>query len=127
MVRILIVEDDVITAMALTEEVSLLGHFPVGPAHDVADALALLATSIIDVAIVDYRLGTSDSRAVADALDARAIPYLWLTGYEAAHIETRGAPVVVKPAASYTILDQVTTIIGSRCAPRPALVESASP
>jgi CheY-like chemotaxis protein len=79
--RILIVEDEPIVALSLQDLLCELGYEVVGPALRVPAALALVDCERIDAAILDVNMGDGDSYPVARALRARAIPYLFATGY----------------------------------------------
>lgn len=56
----------------------------IGPAGSVEDALQLLdAERQIDGAVLDINLGGERAYPVADALRARAVPFVFATGYDA--------------------------------------------
>ena len=99
MARILLVEDETVIVMLLELWVADLGHDLVGPANDIASALAIIATSDIDAALVDVSLGGDQSYAIADALKAKNVPYAWGTGYSGNDIEARyrDVPILAKP------------------------------
>ena len=82
--RILLVEDEMAIALLLEDTVSALGYEPVGPVGRVAEAVALASKEEIDVALVDLNLNGEQAYAVADALAARDIPFVFATGYGAA-------------------------------------------
>lgn len=83
---ILIVEDESILAMLLEDFLDDLGYTPPAVASNVAQALRILDTRGIDFAILDINLGGEQSFPIADALDARGIPYIFMTGYGAAGV-----------------------------------------
>lgn len=83
---ILIVEDESILAMLLEDFLDDLGYAPPAVASNVAQALRLLDARDIDFAILDINLGGEQSFPIADALDARGIPYIFMTGYGAAGV-----------------------------------------
>ena len=74
MSRILIVDDEPMIAMMLADWVSELGHEAVGPSHNAHAALALIAESSPDAAIVDVSLGEGSGYPVAECLTERNIP-----------------------------------------------------
>jgi CheY-like chemotaxis protein len=95
---ILVVEDEPIVAMMLEEWLEDLGARVVGPAGTVAEALALVDSTHIDVALLDVNLGNERSGAVADRLRERGVPFVFATGY--AHTGDDpdfGAEVLMKP------------------------------
>ena len=81
--HVLVVEDDYILAQELKDELEHLGAEVLGPVSSVEDALAVLAADPApDTAVLDLNLGGEMVFPLADALEARAIPFVFLTGYE---------------------------------------------
>ncbi|GIT91005.1 response regulator [Jannaschia pagri] len=97
--RILVVEDDVLVAMDLAEELDDLGHSVLGPFTTLSDALESLEHQACDVAILDINLGSHTSEAVAVRLTADQVPFAVTSGYDATQWPAafRGAPAVGKP------------------------------
>lgn len=82
--RILVAEDEYLVADDLRRELEAAGADVLGPAPSVASALDLLAaTDVLDFAILDVNLGGETVVPVAEALDARAIRFVFATGYDA--------------------------------------------
>lgn len=76
------------------------GAIVVGPAPSVGKALRLIdGGAVIDAAVLDVNLGDENSFPVAEVLRARAVPFLFATGYDSADIpdEWRWAMIVTKP------------------------------
>ena len=80
--RILIVEDEALIAMAYEDLLADLGCEVVGPAPSVAQALAILATDRPSAALLDVNLDGEISAPVAARLHRSGIPFLVVTGYE---------------------------------------------
>lgn len=97
--RILILDDEVLLALDVSDALSTMGHDIVGPVHDKKAALSLLETEHVDFAILDYNLGDGNSNEVAELLLDRDIPIAFLTGYDASHLDKRfeHVPVIGKP------------------------------
>ncbi|WP_395397265.1 response regulator [Novosphingobium sp. BL-8A] len=97
--HVLIVEDEAIVAILLEDIVEEIGCTIVGPVSKVAHALAALEADRVDAAILDVNLAGEWSYPIADALAARGVPYMFVTGYGEAGIEAayRRQPVVQKP------------------------------
>ena len=92
--RILVVEDDFITAEDLRRELEHLGAEVLGPVPDVAGALGLVAGDPApDGALLDINLGGVASYPVADALRARDVPFVFVTGYDSGAIPASYADV----------------------------------
>lgn len=79
---ILVVEDDYFIADELRSGFEAQGGRVLGPVPTVAAALKLIdANPDLDAATLDVALGEENAFAVADALIARRIPFVFLTGY----------------------------------------------
>ncbi|SDA33841.1 Response regulator receiver domain-containing protein [Methylobacterium sp. UNC378MF] len=81
--RVLLVEDDYFIAVDLKSEFEEGGAQVLGPVPSVSEALALIArTADIDAAVLDINLQDELVYPVADALHARGVPFLFVTGYD---------------------------------------------
>jgi CheY-like chemotaxis protein len=71
----------------------------VGIAGSAVDALQIIRTAAIDVAVVDVKLENGTAYALADALIAADRPFVFATGLTADEIDQRYShvPVVGKP------------------------------
>jgi CheY-like chemotaxis protein len=97
---ILLVEDDYLIAMDVEASLQADGAQVIGPAATVPAALALISrTEDIDAAILDINLRGTTSYAIADALQARGVPLIFVTGYDERVVPARytGIPVCQKP------------------------------
>ena len=79
--RVLIVEDEPIIALGLSEMLMAAGFSIAGVTGKLIKALALIELDAIDVALIDANLGGVSARPVGAALASRQIPYLVLSGY----------------------------------------------
>ena len=92
--RVLIVEDDDILAITLTEELAAQGVEVIGPSATVVDALDVIAHTDLDGAIVDINLRGKAAFPVSDGLADRHLAFVFATGYlVAGHIPVRHANV----------------------------------
>jgi CheY-like chemotaxis protein len=80
--RVLVVEDNFNIAVALTRLLKLRGNEVVGPTATVTGALALVADQVIDGAILDINLRGEMVYPVVDALRAKGVPVVFMTGYD---------------------------------------------
>jgi CheY-like chemotaxis protein len=81
--RILVVEDEYLIAMTLSEHLEEVGSTVVGPVSSVEKAIkAIESNQQIDAAVLDLNLGGAMAYPVADALLARNIPFIFTSGYE---------------------------------------------
>jgi AmiR/NasT family two-component response regulator len=83
-VRILIAEDDPVIALALTERVRSLGHEPVGPVGDGAQAVAEATATRPDLYLFDIEMPELDGLEAAAELTARGLgrPVVVITGID---------------------------------------------
>jgi CheY-like chemotaxis protein len=110
---ILIVEDEPIVAMCLEDVIEALGCRVVGPAARLDQAIALARREPIDAAILDVNLGDDRSYPVADLLRARAIPFVFATGYASAGYERMpDAQFIEKPYTAAQIRTALGDMIG---------------
>ena len=97
--RVLIVEDEPLIGMVLTDYLSDAGCIAVGPAPNVDRALALIREEKFDAALVDGNLAGRSVDEIAVALTQRRTPFAFVTGYgrEALPIGFQEAIIVDKP------------------------------
>lgn len=81
--RILLVEDEVLIALDAEDILVGAGYEVVGPANTLDGALTMAAREVLDAAVLDVNLGGTYVWPVAEALVARRIPFLLLTGFGA--------------------------------------------
>lgn len=77
---VLIVEDQMLNALAVQDMVSNLGCRVAGLAVNLNQALDLAENGAFDLALLDINLNGESSYPVARALVARRIPFLFTTG-----------------------------------------------
>jgi CheY-like chemotaxis protein len=96
---ILVVEDEPLVAMVLESIIEDMGASLVGPAASVEKALSLIEAGGFAGALLDVNLRGERVDAVADALAAKGLPFVFTTGHgidgiPAAH---RHRPMLSKP------------------------------
>jgi CheY-like chemotaxis protein len=116
-VRILIVEDELLVADYLGELLGMEGCIVLGPALRVHEALALIERERPEAAILDLNLRGERTTAVAEALMARRVPFVIVTGYGAEHVPDdpvlQQAPRLGKPFRSRQLLRALAdTVVG---------------
>lgn len=114
--KILLVEDETIVAMMVEDALRDLGCEVVGPASSVSRALAAAAIEGLDGAFLDVNLRGEPVYPVADALIARGVPIVFLTGYGEEGVDKRfaGVPVIAKPFTPATLAQLVTQYMTGR-------------
>jgi CheY-like chemotaxis protein len=98
--RILVVEDDFMIARLMAGVLEAAGAAIVGPAGSVKDSLALIAGGEgIDGAVLDVNLRGEAVYPVADVLQAKGVPIVFMTGYDKDEVLPRFAdlPRLQKP------------------------------
>jgi len=82
--RVLIAEDDPVIALALVERVRSLGHEPLGPVADGAQAVAEALATRPDLYLFDIEMPELDGLAAAAELTARGLgrPVVVITGHD---------------------------------------------
>lgn len=111
--RLLLVEDEFVLAVGVSDTLGDLGADVVGPIASVTDALALLETlPEIDGAVLDVNLGHEAVYPVADALLARGLPFIFATANDPDHLPERfrGIRVCRKPFDASTFREAVETL-----------------
>ncbi|UDL95521.1 response regulator [Lichenihabitans sp. PAMC28606] len=78
--RVLVVEDEILLAFELIDELQELGAIPIGPVPTVAEALAAIEATAIDAAMLNVHLRGQLSFAIANTLVERNIPFIFVTG-----------------------------------------------
>ena len=111
---ILVVEDVAILALALADMLVEAGFQVIGPAASVAKALALIAQSRPDGAILDINLRGETSAPVASELMARGTPFLAVTGYSTEQRPEifHGVPTLTKPVLEADLLTALRRCLG---------------
>jgi len=122
--RLFVVEDEAIVAMAMEGMLTDLGCIVVGVAGTLAQALAHVGAvaDTLDGAILDINLGGGEkSYPVAEALTQQGIPFLFATGYGPGGIDERyrQAHILAKPIGP-AALTAALSKFGSRRPENPA-------
>jgi len=98
--RVLLVEDEPLIAMMLEDFLDALDRQHAGTADSVAAALSMVEAGGLDAAILDVNLrGGEKSFAIAEALAAKNIPFVFASGGGGEDIapEYRDRPMLPKP------------------------------
>lgn len=97
--RILVVEDEAIVALALSDLLHELGFEVIGPFGNLGEAAHATEALDFEAAILDVNLDGQMIYHVADALSKRGVPFVFVTGYGPESISSRfrHIPVIQKP------------------------------
>ncbi|MFO1016882.1 MAG: response regulator [Hyphomonadaceae bacterium] len=112
--RILIVEDDALIAMELSERLADMGYEILGPAHSIAEAEAEIARATPDAALLDANLAGQSSVDLGVALAARGVPLAFCTGYDRIKNlppELAHAPLLTKPVSDADLISGLKRLL----------------
>jgi CheY-like chemotaxis protein len=112
--RVLVVEDEYAIAYDIALGLAELGVIPLGPVPTLKQAMALLKSADrIDGAVLDVNLHGEMVFPLAEALEARGVPFIFTTGYDERVIPPRYARVELcqKPYNLPKLLRTVISVI----------------
>jgi PAS domain S-box-containing protein len=97
--RLLLVEDEALVGMMMKDALTELGFAVIGPFGRVADAMQAARHEKFNAAVLDINVKGEMVYDLADAIAARDIPLIFVTGYGSEAIEERfkQVPVLQKP------------------------------
>ncbi len=107
---VMVVEDDAIISLDLTEFLSSEGYDIFGQFRDIETALDALRKGAPDVALLDADLGGRSSAPIAQALNAQSVPFIVVSGQgnDFAHDDPRtAAPRIEKPISNKELISLV--------------------
>jgi hypothetical protein len=101
--RVLIVEDEHIVALALADDLEDHGAVVIGP-----------ASSVIEAAVLDIQLQSQMVFPVAEALAGRDVPFMFTSGFDASTVPAQFAhvPQCDKPASASAVVDMLARLAG---------------
>ncbi|HEY5305801.1 MAG TPA: response regulator, partial [Pseudolabrys sp.] len=79
--RVLVVEDDFLVALTTIDVLESIGCEIVGPAGRLATAIQLVQSEPLDAAVLDINISGEMVWPVAEELQRRGVPFLFLTAY----------------------------------------------
>jgi PAS domain S-box-containing protein len=112
--RVLLVEDDPVLGFELQSALSDSGLDVIGPARTLQEALTLAADKNLSAAVLDIHLGGVMVFPVAEYLRLRALPILFITGYDIAAVAPeplRNAPVMQKPVNADDLVGRIRELM----------------
>jgi CheY-like chemotaxis protein len=114
--RVLIVEDEAITAYYEELLLAKAGYEVVGPIEMLEQALAEVETGGFDAVLLDVNLHGEWSYPVADLLCKRGLPFLFMTAYGHSQIAEayHSYPCCQKTAGSDSLLDMLSQVLADR-------------
>ena len=95
--RVLVVEDESLLGMLVEDLLEQLGCRMVGLFSGLEQALEAAKSAEFDLALLDVDIGGEPVYPVAEALRARGVPFLFMSGYGGLEGPWRDCPIVQKP------------------------------
>lgn len=114
--RMIILEDDYYQAHDSKDTLEEAGATVIAVTATVPDLAPYLATGPIDAVLIDINLGRGLSFDFARSLRDQAIPFLFLTGYDAGMLpeDLAGSPYISKPADRARIVAGLAELVAGR-------------
>jgi DNA-binding NtrC family response regulator len=111
--RVLVVEDEYFIADEIAGALERYRASVVGPVPDVEGARELVNAEVVDCAVLDINLKGEMVFAFAEELEAKGVPFVFATGYDAPMIPARfgGIPRFEKPLK----MDALLTTVAAHC------------
>jgi DNA-binding NtrC family response regulator len=108
---IFIVEDEALIRMMLVEMLDELKHRVVAEAGSIEAARTLAETTAFELAILDINVRGRNIDPIAEIVQRRGLPFLFMTGYanSALPVDLADRPYLQKPCS----LDRLREAIGS--------------
>jgi two-component SAPR family response regulator len=112
--RVMVVEDDSLSGLAMAEHLVELGYIVIGPATTVSEARRLANVASMDAAFLDLNLHGICAGQVADILIRRQIPFLFITGYDRSPRGYENIAVLTKPYQSTDLRRAIEALVMER-------------
>ena len=108
----LVVEDEALIAFEVSDVLEDVGARVVGVTGTLSEAEHAVSALDFDIAILDGNLQGEAVDAVADALDRRGIPFLFLSGYGPEHLPSafQDRPLLNKPFDRANLIEKLMAI-----------------
>jgi CheY-like chemotaxis protein len=99
--RVLLVEDESLIGMMMTQTLVELGYEVLGPFAKVSEALKAIERQPVDAGILDINLGGENAYPVARVLRSLKVPFVFMTGYgsDAISVPYPDARIFQKPVS----------------------------
>jgi two-component sensor histidine kinase/two-component SAPR family response regulator len=113
--RVLLVEDEALVALDLSQMIAGMGFEVVGPLHDLQLALEEPLDGV-DIAVLDVNVAGKEVYPLSEALMAKQVPVVFLTGYdrEAVRNAASAAAVLQKPIQPTLLRDTLARVLEER-------------
>jgi CheY-like chemotaxis protein len=86
---IFLLEDEALIRLMIAEIVEGLGHRVVAEAGTIDDGIRLAETAEFDPALLDINIDGDTSAEIAEIIERRGLPFLFVTGYRSTDLARR--------------------------------------
>jgi DNA-binding response OmpR family regulator len=113
--QVLLVEDEILVGMAMRDLLTDLGYSVLGPYGDVDEAIAAASSNTITAAVLDVNLAGVLVYPLADELQLRQVPFIFVTGYGVESIDRKFAniPVIAKPIEGQALRQALSNTVAA--------------
>ena len=111
--RVFLVEDEALIRLMLAEMIEELGHQIVAEAGSIESALPLAETTAFDIAILDVNIGGYYIDKVAQIIERRGLPFIFVTGYAKAAPAFTDRPHLQKPCLQEILRQGISSALGT--------------
>jgi CheY-like chemotaxis protein len=114
--RVLVVEDESLIALFISEVLESKGFEVIGPCQTVSQALVQLANpDCCDAAVLDASLRNESAAPVANVLTKLGIPFVVATGYNRSQLppELAAVPILAKPVTPDELLGHIQHMVST--------------
>lgn len=114
--RVLVVEDEPITAADFAQIINRMGGSIVGPSYTLEEGLKIAEQGAIDFALLDIVLQNDKATSIADCLGVRGIPFAFVSGYDISGLPERyrDVPYISKPCLEEDVRSVVSSLLRNR-------------
>lgn len=115
MANVLIVEDEWLIAESYAKSLRSGGHEVIGPFPTAEKAISALREEDADVALLDMDLFGEMSFQLAERLQDREIPFIFVSGHSRKELPAslKDKRVLSKPVTSTDLLNEVRNMVGT--------------
>jgi DNA-binding NarL/FixJ family response regulator len=109
--RILIVEDEPIVALNYASILEDAGCDVIGPANTAEKGIGLISRERLDGAVLDIDLGGVPVDPIIEALEERAVPYIFVSAYRDRSAPYKNVVFLEKPCTAFELIKAVNALV----------------